>query len=78
MPSLRAVGSTEPEARVALGALAEQLFLISDLWFLISVAGRGTKRGLCGTITLVNELAVRFTPHKWKSTTSPATTTCDG
>src|SRR5713101_6423440 len=27
-------------------------------------SGRGTKRGLCGTITLVNELAVWFTPHE--------------
>jgi len=27
-------------------------------------SGRGTKRGLGGTITLVDELAVWFTPHE--------------
>ena len=37
-------------------------------------SGRGTKRGLCGTITLVNDLAVWSNPQEWKSTTFSDTT----
>src|SRR5436309_1679240 len=46
-----------------MGAVAKGVRAGGSFW------SRNKKRGLCGTITLVNKLAVWFTPHEWKSTT---------
>src|SRR5438132_9846146 len=58
-----------PARRPRRAAISDFCPLVSDL-----CSGRGTKRGLCGTITLVNDLALWSNPQEWKSTTFSDTT----
>src|SRR5207248_9888417 len=52
-------------SRVVLGALAEQLFLISDLWFLISVA-------------VAEQNAAFAVPSRWSPTSPSGPILCHG